>query len=82
MTNWLRRGARAPWIALAFPILAVGLAAAAEDITRALEDGALPVGEEAGLPLTRFPLDRTAEAHDAVEAGTIGKVLIDVAAAR
>ena len=31
-----------------------------------------------GLPLTRFPLERTAEAHDAVEAGTVGKVLIDV----
>ncbi|WP_353828151.1 NADPH:quinone reductase [Agromyces sp. SYSU T0242] len=57
----------------------VALAAAAEDVTRALEDGALPVGEDAGLPLTRFPLERTAEAHDAVEAGTVGKVLIDVA---
>ncbi|MGH3705022.1 MAG: NADPH:quinone reductase, partial [Agromyces sp.] len=34
--------------------------------------------EEAGLPITRFPLERTAEAHDAVEAGTVGKVLIDV----
>jgi NADPH:quinone reductase len=54
------------------------LAAAAEDIGRALDDGALPVGEEAGLPLTRFPLEGTAEAHDAVEAGTVGKVLIDV----
>jgi NADPH2:quinone reductase len=55
------------------------LAAAAEDVTRALDDGALPVGEAAGLPLTSFPLERTAEAHDAVEAGTVGKVLIDVA---
>lgn len=55
------------------------LAAAAEDLGLALADGALPVGEDAGLPLTRFPLERTAEAHDAVEAGTIGKVLIDVA---
>jgi NADPH2:quinone reductase len=54
------------------------LAAAAEDITRALGDGALGVGEEAGLPLTRFPLERTAAAHDAVEAGTVGKVLVDV----
>ncbi len=57
------------------------LAAAAEDVSRAVEDGALPVGEDAGLPLTRFPLERAAEAHDAVEAGTVGKVLIDVAAA-
>lgn len=54
------------------------LSAAAEDIGRALADGALPVGEDAGLPITRFPLERTAEAHDAVEAGAVGKVLIDV----
>ena len=57
------------------------LAAAAEDLDRAVADGALDVGEAAGLPLTRFPLERTAEAHDAVEAGTVGKVLIDVAGA-
>ncbi|SDT12967.1 NADPH2:quinone reductase [Friedmanniella luteola] len=55
------------------------LAVAAEDITAALRDGALPVGEEFGLPLTRFPLEQTAEAHAAVEADTVGKVLIDVA---
>jgi NADPH2:quinone reductase len=55
------------------------LAVAAEDITRALVDGALPVGEEAGLPLIRFPLERTAEAHAAVEDDAVGKVLIDVA---
>ncbi len=30
------------------------------------------------LPLTRFGLDQTAAAHDAVEAGTVGKVLIDI----
>jgi NADPH:quinone reductase len=55
------------------------LAAAAEDVAAAVADGALPVGEEHGLPLTRFPLDRTADAHRAVENGTIGKVLVDVA---
>ncbi|GAA5148436.1 NADPH:quinone reductase [Microbacterium pseudoresistens] len=54
------------------------LRAAAEDITAALESGALPVGVDAGLPLTRFPLDRTPDAHRAVEGGTTGKVLIDV----
>jgi len=53
--------------------------AAAEDVTAALEDGALPVGEDAGLPLTWFPLEETAAAHDAVERGAIGKVLIRVA---
>ncbi|MGU3409287.1 NADPH:quinone reductase [Microbacterium sp. M1A1_1b] len=54
------------------------LAAAAEDITEALHDGVLPVGEDAGLPLTRFDLADTAAAHDAVENDTVGKVLIDV----
>ena len=36
------------------------------------------IGEEAGLPIHRFPLERTAEAHAAVEANAVGKVLIDV----
>jgi NADPH2:quinone reductase len=55
------------------------LAAAAEDITAALRDGALPVGESAGLPLPRFTLEQTADAHAAVENAVVGKVLIDVA---
>ena len=55
------------------------VAAAVEDITAALHDGALPVGEAAGLPLTWFPLEETAAAHDAVEDGTTGKILIRVA---
>ncbi|MFC4033270.1 NADPH:quinone reductase [Streptomyces polygonati] len=54
-------------------------AAAVEDVATALRDGALPVGEEHGLPLVRFPLDRTADAHRAVESGAVGKVLVDVA---
>jgi NADPH:quinone reductase len=54
------------------------LTAAVEDITRALVDGALPVGEDAGLPLHRFPLASTADAHQAVQDGAIGKVIIDV----
>lgn len=54
------------------------LLAAAEDVTAALEDGVLAVGEAAGLPLTWFPLEETAAAHDAVENGTVGKVLIRV----
>ena len=52
--------------------------AAADDITAALTDGALPVGEEHGLPLTWFDLANTAAAHDAVQAGSVGKVLIRV----
>ena len=54
------------------------LGVAAEDITLALHDGVLPVGEAAGLPLTWFELDETAAAHDAVENGVTGKVLIRV----
>jgi len=53
--------------------------AAIEDVTAAVADGALEVGEEHGLPLLRFPLEETAAAHDAVENGAVGKVLIDVA---
>ncbi len=53
---------------------------AVADVARAAADGALPVGEEAGLPLHRFPLERAGDAHDAVENGAVGKVLIDVAA--
>jgi NADPH:quinone reductase len=55
--------------------------AAAEDVNAAVAAGAFGVGEEHGLPLHRFPLERTAEAHDAVESGVVGKVLIDVAEA-
>ena len=54
-------------------------ATAVADITAALADGALPVGADAGLPLTWFDLPQTADAHDAVEQGTVGKVLIRVA---
>jgi NADPH2:quinone reductase len=57
----------------------VALAEAAEDVSAAVADGALGVGEEYGLPLLRFSLEQTAEAHDAVENGAVGKVLIDVA---
>ncbi|CAL9652169.1 NADPH:quinone reductase [Streptomyces sp. Tu 3180] len=53
-------------------------AAAVQDVAAAVGDGALPVGEEHGLPLIRFPLDRTADAHRAVESRAVGKVLVDV----
>jgi NADPH2:quinone reductase len=54
------------------------LTAAVADITLALADGALLVGESAGLPLHRFPLADTANAHQAVQDGAVGKVLIDM----
>jgi NADPH2:quinone reductase len=47
--------------------------AAIRDVTAALEAGALTP-----LPLHRFDLADAAAAHDAVEAATVGKVLIDV----
>jgi NADPH2:quinone reductase len=53
-------------------------AAAVEDVAAAVRAGAMPVGEEHGLPLVRFPLERTADAHRAVESGAVGKVLVDV----
>jgi NADPH2:quinone reductase len=55
------------------------LAAAAQDVTSAVAAGALRVGEAAGLPLHHYPLEATAAAHDAVEHGAVGKVLIDIA---
>lgn len=63
---------------LLYTVGQAALTAAAEDIVNALNDGALPVGEQAGLPLTRFSLKQTPAAHDAVQSGTTGKVLIDV----
>ena len=49
------------------------LAAAVTQITDALEAGDLTP-----LPVTRFPLEATAAAHDAVQSGAVGKVLIDL----
>jgi NADPH:quinone reductase len=51
---------------------------AVEDIATAVADGQVAVGEHAGLPLHHFPLERTAAAHQAVQDGAVGKVLIDV----
>ena len=51
---------------------------AVRDVQDAVAARALRVGAEAGLPLHRFPLERTADAHAAVEGNAVGKVLIDV----
>jgi NADPH:quinone reductase len=53
---------------------------AVEDVNAAVLDGAVRVGEEAGLPLHVYPLEQAAEAHRAVEHGAVGKVLVDVTA--
>lgn len=44
----------------------------------AVAAGAIGVGDDAGMPLHRYPLDETSSAHAAVEAGVIGKVLLDL----
>jgi NADPH:quinone reductase len=51
---------------------------AVADVSAAVAQGALPVGDDAGLPLHRFSLEETAAAHAAVEGGAVGKVLIDL----
>ncbi|MGW7514684.1 zinc-binding dehydrogenase [Streptomyces sp. NPDC054796] len=51
---------------------------AVADVAAAVEAGALRVGEEAGLPLHRFPLEHAVEAHTALEQGVVGKILLDV----
>jgi NADPH2:quinone reductase len=53
---------------------------AVEDVNAAVLDGAVRVGEAAGLPLHVYPLAETAQAHQAVEDGAVGKVLVDVTA--
>lgn len=54
------------------------ITAAAEDINAAIIAGALRVGEDAGVPLHHFTLEDTPAAHQAVEDGAVGKVIIDV----
>jgi NADPH2:quinone reductase len=51
---------------------------AVEDIAAAVLDGAIRTGDDAGLPLHHYPLEKTSDAHAAVRGGAIGKVLIDV----
>jgi NADPH2:quinone reductase len=73
--------ARFQWVLL-YTVGRAALRAAAEDVTAAVADGAFGVGEAHGLPLHHFPLERTADAHAAVEDGAVGKVLIDVGEVR
>ncbi|MEV6799727.1 NADPH:quinone reductase [Micromonospora rifamycinica] len=54
-------------------------AQAVTDVAAAVAQGAVRVGEEAGLPLHRYPLAQAAAAHQAVEDAVVGKVLLDTA---
>ena len=47
-------------------------------VAEAVNDGAFRVGEEAGLPIVRFPFERIAAAHEAVEQHVTGKVVIEI----
>ncbi|MFE9652007.1 NADPH:quinone reductase [Micromonospora sp. NPDC006431] len=56
-------------------------AQAVTDVTAAVAQGAIRVGEEAGLPLHHYPMSAAQAAHKAVEDGAVGKVLIATAEA-
>lgn len=62
---------------LVYTVAAAELEAAVAGVSAALAAGALTE-----LPVHRFPLDECAAAQDAVQRGTIGKVLVDVGAAQ
>ncbi|MDA8045950.1 MAG: NADPH:quinone reductase [Actinomycetota bacterium] len=57
-----------------YGVPAADLARGVADVTAALREGSLTE-----LPSRRFPLDEISAAHDAVEAGFVGKVLLDLA---
>lgn len=63
---------------LLYTVPAAAKAIAIEDVSAAVVDEAIAVGDEVGLPIHRFPLERTAEAHAAVEAGAVGKVVVAI----
>ena len=56
---------------LLYSVPAAALERAAADITAALAAGDLTV-----LPVHKYPLDRIAEAHEAAEAGVVGKIIV------
>src|SRR4029079_1541859 len=58
---------------LVYTLSSADLRAAVDGVSDALAVGALTT-----LPVHRFVLEQTAAAHDAVEGGAVGKVLIDM----
>jgi NADPH2:quinone reductase len=63
---------------LVYTVPAAAKARAVADVSTAATAGVLAVGADSGLPLHRYPLERIADAHAAVEGGAIGKVLVDI----
>ena len=49
-------------------------------MAEAVNAGAFRVGDQAGLPILRYPFERVADAHEAVEQHAVGKVVIEVTA--
>src|SRR5690348_429594 len=47
-------------------------------VAEAVNAGVFRVGEDAGLPILRYPFERVADAHEAVEQHAVGKVVIEV----
>jgi NADPH2:quinone reductase len=64
---------------LLYTVPAAAKAYAIEDVATAVAQSVASIGEDVGLPVHHFPLERAADAHAAVEDGAVGKVLIDVA---
>jgi NADPH2:quinone reductase len=58
---------------LLYSVPRTALRAAVDQVSVALADGALTA-----LPVRRFALDDVVAAHEAVESGTGGKVLLDL----
>jgi NADPH2:quinone reductase len=63
---------------LLYNVAAAAKERAFDDVSAALVDGAIGVGDDRGVPLHHYPLDRTVQAHRSVEEGAVGKVLVDV----
>ncbi|MEU8815536.1 NADPH:quinone reductase [Actinoplanes sp. NPDC048796] len=47
-------------------------------VAEAVNSGAFRVGEQAGLPILRYPFEQVGGAHEAVERNAVGKVVIEV----
>jgi NADPH:quinone reductase len=57
-------------------VLLYGVPAAALDLAAADITAALAAGDLTGLPVRKFPLDAIAAAHEAAEAGAVGKIIV------